>query len=82
MTSGNAATEFNIKNPTVFSIKIETMAANRGLTHVEALMEFCSDHMLDFEDVVPLISRSLKDKIEYDFRQLGYLPRKAQLDIF
>lgn len=69
------------KTANEFSLHIEKIAAEKKMTHMEAVLEFCEHHMLEPSDISSKISKSLKAKIEQDFRDLNYLPKQAQLDI-
>jgi hypothetical protein len=64
-----------------FSLYIEQTAADRNISCIEAVLEYCADHMLEPEDIASKISKSLKSKIEQDFRDMDYLPKLAQLDM-
>jgi cell division ATPase FtsA len=48
---------------------------------MDAVLEYCKENYLEPEDVSKLINKSLKDKIEMNFRELNYLPKQAQLDV-
>lgn len=69
------------KSANEFSMHIEKLAHARRLSHLDAVLAFCSDHMIDPEDIASKINKSLKEKIEQDFRELNYLPKQAQLDM-
>lgn len=69
------------KTANEFSMHIERMAAEKRLTHLEAVLAFCSQHFLEPDEVSSKINKSLRDKIENDFRELNYLPKQAQLDV-
>lgn len=69
------------KTPTEFSMHIENLATEKRMTHLEAVMWFCEQHYLEPEDIATKITKSLKSKIEHDFRELNYLPKQAQLDV-
>lgn len=69
------------KSSNEFSLHIEKFAIEKRLTHLDAVLKFCSDHMIDPSDIGSKINKSLKEKIEQNFRDLNYLPKKAQLDI-
>jgi hypothetical protein len=51
------------------------------MNHMDAVLKYCEENSLEPSDVSSLISKSLKDKIEMDFRELNYLPKQAQLDV-
>jgi hypothetical protein len=48
---------------------------------MDAVLEYCKDNFLEPEDIASLINKSLKDKIEMDFRNANMLPKQAQLDV-
>lgn len=65
---------------TQFSIFIETRVANnRDMNHVDAILEYCKEHMVEPEDIVDLISKSLKSKLEVDYAAMKYLKPSASL---
>ena len=60
---------------------IEKMAADRRMSHLDAVLEFCKEHMVEPDEISSKVSKSLKEKLENDFRELNYLPRQATLDV-
>lgn len=69
------------KNSNEFSLHIENIASSKKINYMEAVLEYCRENQVEPEDVAKLINRSLKDKIEMNFRDLNYLPKQAQLDV-
>lgn len=69
------------KNSNEFSLNIEKIVAERKLTYMDAVLEYCKENYLEPQDVARYINKSLKDKIEMNFRELNYLPKQAQLDV-
>lgn len=69
------------KNSNEFSLYIEKTANEKRMTHMDAVLQYCAENFLEPEDVAGLINKSLKDKIEMDFRDANMLPKQAQLDI-
>lgn len=69
------------KTPNEFSKFIEEMAQKHSLSPVETIIEYCRIHLLDPGDVVTKLNKSLKEKIIQEFRDLNYLPKRAQLDM-
>jgi cell division ATPase FtsA len=57
------------------------MVKDRKLNHMDAVLEYCKENYIEPDDVSSLINKSLRDKIEMNFRELNYLPKQAQLDI-
>ena len=64
-----------------FSLEVEKLALEKKITHMEAVLEYCKEHQLDPDSVGRLISKSLKDKIEANARDLNYFPKRAKLPI-
>jgi cytochrome b subunit of formate dehydrogenase len=69
------------KTSNEFSMHIERFAKENRTTHMDAVLEYCKTNFVEPEDIVRLINKSLKDKIEMDFRDANMLPKQAQLDI-
>jgi hypothetical protein len=70
---------FNTANE--FSLYIEKVVREKRMTYMDAILEYCKENFLEPEDITSLINRSLKDKLEMDFREANYLPKQAQLDV-
>jgi hypothetical protein len=62
-------------------MNIENIAASKRMSHLDAVLLFCETHSLEPSDISSKITKSLKAKIENDFRELNYLPKQAQLDM-
>ena len=69
------------KTANEFSLYIEQIVLDKKMTYMDAVLEYCKENYLEPEDVSKLINKSLKDKIEMNFRELNYLPKQAQLDV-
>ena len=69
------------KTANEFSLHIEKLACDKQITHMEAVLEFCQNHMIEPSDIASKINKSLKEKIAQDARELNYLPKVAQLDL-
>ena len=70
-----------MQNTKTFSLEIEKMATEKSITHMDAVLEYCKTKEIEPESVTRLISKSLKDKIEANARDLNYLPNQAKLPI-
>ena len=64
-----------------FSLYIEQVVREKKKSHMDAVLDYCKENYLEPDDIASLINKSLKDKIEMDFRELNYLPKQAQLDV-
>ena len=69
------------KTANEFSLYIEQIVKEKRVNHMDAVLEYCKENYLEPEDVASLINKSLKDKIEMDFRELNFLPKQATLDV-
>jgi KaiC/GvpD/RAD55 family RecA-like ATPase len=69
------------KTANEFSLHIESIVRAKRVNYMDAVLEYCKENFLEPDDVASLINKSLKDKIEMDFRELNYLPKQAQLDV-
>ncbi len=64
-----------------FSLEVEKLALEKKITHMEAVLEYCKDQGIEPDSVGRLVSKSLKDKIEANARDLNYFPKRAKLPI-
>ena len=70
-----------MNNTKTFSLEIESIAREKRITHMEAVLWHCDKQGIEPDTVSSLISKSLKEKIEANARELNFLPRQAQLPI-
>ena len=64
-----------------FSLKIESIAQEKRITHMEAVLWHCQKEGIEPDTVSNLLSKGLKEKIEANARELNFLPRQAQLPV-
>jgi|TARA_B110000902_G_scaffold51926_1_gene59845 hypothetical protein len=64
-----------------FSLEIENIAKEKRISHMEAVLWYCTKQGIEPDTVGSLISKSLKEKIEANARELNFLPRQAQLPV-
>lgn len=69
------------KGPASFSLHIEEIVKNNRMSHMDAVLKYCSDNYLDPEDIKTLVNKTLKDKIARDMREANLLPKQATLDV-
>lgn len=60
-----------------FMTRIQTLVKEKGLDHMEAVIQFCDENRVDVEDVIPLIGRTLKEKIRVDAENGGFMKTKS-----
>ena len=64
-----------------FSLEVETIAREKKITHMEAVLWYCKNECIEPDTVSNLISKALKQKIEANARDLNFLPKCAQLPV-
>ena len=69
----------NLHSPETFSVKIEIMAVDMEIIHMDAIFHCCEEEDIDIDIVPKLINKSLKDKLEVEARELNFLPRLGSL---
>ena len=73
--------EKQMQNSKTFSLEVERIAKEKNITHMEAVLEHCRIQEIEPDSVTRLISKSLKDKIEANARDLNFIPKQAKLPI-
>ena len=64
-----------------FALLIDELVKTKRLTHMEAIIYYCEQNMLEPASVTKWIDQSLKEKIQLDAEKLNYLPKTAQLPL-
>lgn len=62
-----------------FSMFIEEIATTKKSSCIDTILLYCKENFVDIQDLKPLISQSLKDKLEVEFQELRMLPKGATL---
>ena len=70
-------------NSKEFSLKIESIVKEKRISYMEAVVWYCEQNDIDTGTVSPLISKSLKEKIQVEATDLKMLkiPRCGVLPI-
>ena len=71
----------NLHSPLTFSVKIEKMAVNMGISHLDAIFHCCDVDDIDLDIVPKLVNKSLQDKLEVEARELNFLPKLGSLPL-
>ena len=53
----------NLHSPETFSVKIEKMSVNMGISHMDAIFHYCDEKDIDLDIVHKLVNKSLKDTL-------------------
>ena len=70
-----------LMTPKKFSLGVEQVVQESGCSHMEAVLDYCEKNNIEPDTIKPLITKSLKEKIECNARDLNFLPKVAQLPI-
>ena len=53
-----------LMTPKKFSIMIEKIAKDSGCNHMDAVIDYCEKNKIEPEQIKPLVTKSLKEKLE------------------
>ena len=62
-------------------MQVEQIVQECGCSHMEAVLDYCEKNNIEPDTITPLITKSLKEKIECNARELNFLHKVAQLPI-
>lgn len=69
------------KTANEFSLHIEEMVREHKISHMDAVLKYCEDNMIEPDEISSKINKVLKEKIAVNMRELNYLPKQASLDL-
>jgi|TARA_B100001059_G_C17789367_1_gene559150 hypothetical protein len=67
--------------PKTFSIYIESQVREKNISHMDAILEYCTKNEVEPDSITGLIQKPLKDKIEANARDLNFLPKMGKLPV-
>ena len=67
--------------PKRFALIIDELVRTKHLTHMEAIIYYCEQNLMEPEQVTKWIDRSLKEKLQADAEALNYLPKTSRLPV-
>lgn len=70
-----------LKTSKTFSLNIEKIVLEKNITHMDAVLWYCDKEGIEPDTINSLVSKSLKEKIEANARELNFLPKCAQLPV-
>lgn len=63
--------------PNKFSLMIESLSAEHGLSYVETIVQYCQTNDIDYDSVSKMISPTLKGKLEQEYMKLNMIKRTS-----
>ena len=67
--------------PKKFAIIVDELVKTKRLTHMEAIIYYCEQNLIEPDTITKWIDRSLKEKLQADAEALHYLPKTPQLPV-
>ena len=67
--------------PKQFALIIEKLASTKKISHMDAVLDYCSEKEIEPDQVTHLINRNLKEKIKANAQELNFLPKTATLPV-
>ena len=67
--------------PKKFAIIVDELVRTKRLTHMEAILYYCEQNLIEPDTISKWIDRSLKEKLQADAEALHYLPKTSQLPV-
>lgn len=64
---------------TEFSYHIESLAVASKNSYVQTIINYCDEHDVDVAAVSNLITKSLKDKLEVEYADMGMLKKQPSI---
>ncbi len=64
---------------TNFQLKIEEIVEMKDISYIEAILEFCDDHDMEYDQVKKLLTTNLKDKIKVCAMNDGLMKKESVL---
>ena len=71
----------SLMTPKKFSMNIEKKAKDSDTSYLDALLDYCEKNSVEPEQIKPLITKSLKEKLEVNASELNFLPKVATLPL-
>ena len=69
------------KNTQDFAMFIDSVVAESGMNHMEAVLKYCEENFIDPEDISSMVNKALKQKIAVNMMEENLLPKRATLDV-
>jgi len=67
--------------PKKFALIVDELVRTKRLTHMEAILYYCEQNVIEPDSINKWIDRSLKEKLQADAEALNYLPKTSCLPL-
>ena len=69
----------SFKTQRTFELEIKQIIKNYEMSHMQAVLHYCETNDIDPSSINRLISKTLKEKIESEARDLNFFPKRGKL---
>jgi len=67
--------------PEAFLSIIQDRMIEKRINMIDAVLDYCTEYCIDVDDVVPLITRPMKELIKNDAMKTGLIMKEASLPV-
>jgi hypothetical protein len=67
--------------PEQFLSRVLQICNKKQINMLEACVEYCNEHDIDVNEIVPLITRPMKEQIKLAAMESGLMKKEAQLEL-
>ena len=67
--------------PKKFALIVDELVRTKHLTHMEAILYYCEQNVIEPDTINKWIDRALKEKLQADAEALNYLPKTSSLPL-
>ena len=71
----------DISTPNAFSMHIEKLALEKRLSRWDTILEYCATNFIDVVEIVPILNKSLIEKIAIELQAEGKLPQTTSATV-
>ena len=69
------------RSPNEFSIYIDEQVANKNISYMDAVINYCNEKDIDVDSIGSLINQKLKEKIQLEAEQANMIKPRGHLPI-
>ena len=61
-----------------FGEEIEKLKLRSNMNYIDCIVQYCEENSIELESVKKILPKALKEKLEYDARELNYLKKTTR----
>lgn len=67
--------------PESFAVIIEKICQEHGINRIDAILMYCDENEIEYEEIVPIVKGSMKERIKADAMEAGFFKQEGTLPI-